>query len=197
MTHEELSSILLSDSPSLQLDTQREEVFQLIPELRPLLGMYQNSHHDYDGWTHTIKTVDGVRPDLCMRMTALLHDVGKPVTKAPHPKRPGDFQFVDHADVGAGIARHILERLGGWDAELSKICTLIELHVDPLYLALNGYAPRAVRRFLRKTANTLPDLLELAKADAMAKNITERNEAVLQPLLDALKAEHVVFRPPN
>jgi poly(A) polymerase len=183
----ELLKILVSGKPSVELDARREEVFVLVPELRPLVGMSQNSHHEFDGWKHTILTVDGVRADQRMRLTALLHDVGKPGTRAPHPKRPGEFQFLKHEEVGAAMALLICRRLG-LDEQGVFVCNLINWHVEPLHLILAGCPPKGVRRFLRLVGGALPDLLELARADINGSGVGRTTDD-LHPLLDAIEAE--------
>jgi poly(A) polymerase len=183
MDRNELLQILVGDKPSTVLDARREEVFGVIPELRPLVGMTQNSHHEYDGWKHTILVVDGVRADVGMRVTALLHDVGKPGTRAPHPKRPDEFQFLKHEELGAEMARSICERLG---LEPEPICNLIAIHVMPLHVVQGGCSHRAVRRFLKDVGDALPDLLELAAADTNGSGVG-RNSDGLKPLVDAIR----------
>jgi putative nucleotidyltransferase with HDIG domain len=183
MNRDELLQILTNDKPSVELDARREEVFGIVPELRPLLGMTQNSHHEYDGWGHTVRVVDGVRPEIGMRVTALMHDVGKPDTRAPHPKKPNEFQFLKHEEVGAVMARSICERLG---LEPEPICNLIAIHVMPLHVIQGGCSHRAVRRFLREVGAALPDLLELAAADTNGSGVG-RNSDSLKPLVDAIR----------
>lgn len=48
-----------------------------IPELARLKGLVQNRYHTKDAWEHTLLVVGNTPPLLLLRLTALLHDVGK------------------------------------------------------------------------------------------------------------------------
>ena len=49
------------------------------PELLPMIGFDQRTrHHCYDVWEHTLHALAAVEPDVVLRCTMLLHDVGKP-----------------------------------------------------------------------------------------------------------------------
>lgn len=92
MTIEELFEILLSSNPSKLIRDNEDIIFELIPELETCKGFEQHSSwHTYDVYEHTLHVVDGVEPDLVLRLTALFHDLGKPLTFTLDEKGEGHF----------------------------------------------------------------------------------------------------------
>lgn len=87
-----LYNILLEDNPSKELLNNEEELFKLIPELRTCKGFNQNSDwHIYDVYNHILHVVDYVPSDLVLRLAALFHDVGKPISYKEDENGIGHF----------------------------------------------------------------------------------------------------------
>jgi tRNA nucleotidyltransferase (CCA-adding enzyme) len=78
---QEFSKIMVSDKPSKTLNLMRElgilEI--IIPEIKEIYDCPQDFryHQEGDVWTHTLKVVDNIEPDLILRLSALFHDIGK------------------------------------------------------------------------------------------------------------------------
>jgi putative nucleotidyltransferase with HDIG domain len=149
-----------------------------LPELAQAKGVTQNRHHEFDVFEHTLRAVDAAPADNALvRWAALLHDLGKPATKALKPD--GDASFHGHAQVGAEIALAILERLRVARRESEAIALLVREH---LFDYRAEWTDAAVRRFLRRVGEErLHDLFALRVADARAT----REEP---PRLDGLNA---------
>jgi tRNA nucleotidyltransferase (CCA-adding enzyme) len=99
-------------------------------------------------------------------MAALLHDVGKPRTRA-FSDSANDFTFYDHERVGAEMADAILSRLRFSNEQRAKIVALVRHH---LICYSDDWTDAAVRRWLRRITPALaPDLYELGVADALGK----------------------------
>ena len=94
----------------------------MLPEL-PLLRLEIDEHHRHkDVYEHTLTVLeqsmaletgpDGPlpRPDFVLRFAALMHDVGKPRTRAFEPG--GGVSFHHHEVVGAKITRGACRRCG-------------------------------------------------------------------------------------
>ena len=81
MTYKELKQILLSSDVYNILKQNEQDLFKLIPELERCKGFNQNNKwHIYDVYEHILKVVSGTYSNLCLRIAALFHDIGKPLT---------------------------------------------------------------------------------------------------------------------
>src|SRR5262245_2758589 len=83
--------------PSRAFDVMRETGILAItcPELLEGVGMEQNRWHGYDVWRHALACLDACTGDPILRMSALLHDVGKPRTRA-FSQKTQDYTFYEH-----------------------------------------------------------------------------------------------------
>jgi tRNA nucleotidyltransferase (CCA-adding enzyme) len=136
------------------------------PELLEGVGMDQNRWHAYDVWRHGLECMDACSGDPILRIAALLHDVGKPQTRAWSDKT-ADFTFYDHDRVGAERAEPIASRLRFSNDERTRIVSLVRNH---LFHYSDEWTDSAVRRWIRRVgADRLNDLYALNEADVRAK----------------------------
>ncbi|MDY0060790.1 MAG: HD domain-containing protein [Myxococcota bacterium] len=183
---DELLKLLLTARPSrgLRLLLESGMLAVILPELLPLVGQEQNHHHVHDVWGHTLVAVDTVSSTLELRLAALLHDVGKPTTAQPHPA--GGCRFHGHEEASAGIADGVLQRLKLSTRQRERIVHLIRHHMFIALLDGQPVTDAAIRRFLHRVGpETLPDLLELGRADLVG---TGRAAAAVDGLLAAFRA---------
>lgn len=128
---QELDKLLLADKPShgLELLVQARLLNFVLPELFIQVGYDQNSpHHRWSLWEHTKKVVDAVSPDLDLRWTALLHDIGKPFTRIEKPDRSS---YYHHDLVAAELVKKIGHYLRWPKARTERIATLVLNHMQP------------------------------------------------------------------
>jgi tRNA nucleotidyltransferase (CCA-adding enzyme) len=136
------------------------------PELLEGVGMEQNKWHAFDVWRHGMECMDACQADPVLRIAALLHDVGKPRTRAWSEKTK-DWTFYDHDRVGAEIAAPIAERLRFSNDERERIVALVRFH---LFHYTDEWSDAAVRKWIRRVgAERVPDLYVLNQADVRAK----------------------------
>jgi len=137
------------------------------PELVRLSGCEQNRHHAYDVWDHTMHVLDGTdRSRLVLRLAALLHDVGKPSTRAMS-EATADYTFYQHEVVGAKIADDLLQRLRFSSEERKGVVHLVRHH---LVVYEPSWTDAAVRRFVTRVGvDNWKEILSLAYADVMGK----------------------------
>ncbi len=137
----------------------------ILPELDRTAGFSQDTpYHSYDLFTHTLKTAGYVRPDLKLRMAALLHDLGKMETRTV---REGRSVYYGHDEESARIAKSVLKRLKFPGKVVADVTFLVGNHMIN-YSA--GWSDRAVRRLMRKMGGRLEDVLALVEADRKAQH---------------------------
>jgi len=104
---------------------------------------------------------------LLLKLAALLHDLGKPQTKAIDAG--GRIRFLGHAQQGAAIAANILERLRFSAKEVKLIETEVRHHLRPGQISQNELpSRRAIYRYFRDTAEAGIAILFLSLADHLA-----------------------------
>ena len=171
---DEFLKIMSSPKPSVGLQLMFDSgVMQVVfPEIAQMSGVDQkNDYHHKDVFNHTLQVVDKVAAasdNLWLRMTALLHDIGKPNTKAFKPEI--GWTFHGHEEVGVRMAKRIFLRMRFPLDHLSYIEKLIRLHLRPQALVDDGVTDSAVRRLMFETGNDIDDLMVLCRADITSKN---------------------------
>jgi tRNA nucleotidyltransferase (CCA-adding enzyme) len=165
--------------PSRAFDVMRETGIMAItcPELMEGVGIEQNKWHSFDVWRHGMACMDACSGDPILRIAALLHDVGKPRTRAFSDKTQ-DFTFYDHDKVGAEIAAPICERLRFSNDERTRIVHLVRHHL----FHYDNWSDAAVRRWIRRVGkDRIDDLMRLSEADLRGK-APEIDPGLLAPL---------------
>ena len=121
----ELKDILLYDDVVLSINNNIDLLFSLIPELKYMVGFDQkHPHHHLDVWQHTLLALSFSLNDFDIRLSLLLHDIGKPFSYQDEEVR----HFRNHAVVSKMMSYDILKRLDFDDDFIDKICYLIEKH---------------------------------------------------------------------
>ena len=163
-----LDAVLLQPDPTQGLwqlvDSGRAA--ELVPEL-PALRLEQDPIHRHkDVLTHTIAVVAKTPPDLRVRLAALFHDIGKPLTRA---YVDGQVTFHHHEAVGAKMTRRRLRTMG-YDEELVRDVTELVRLSGRFKGYAEGWSDSAVRRYARDAGHLLGDLNELVRCDCTTRN---------------------------
>ncbi len=167
--------------PSRAFEVMRESGILGVtcPELLEGVGMAQNRWHTYDVWRHGMECMDACVGDPVLRIAALLHDVGKPRSRA-FSEKTNDWTFYDHDKIGAEIAEPICSRLRFSNDERERIVLLVRHHL----FHYDGWSDAAVRRWIRRVGKErIADLYALNEADLRGKGtFTEADLAALLAL---------------
>ena len=147
-----------------------------LPALADAEGVEQGSLHHLDVLNHSIEALNQLLhgfpdADLALRYGTLLHDLGKPPTKAYDEVRRR-MTFYAHDKVGSDLAKKMLRRLRQPSELADKVSALVRYHMLPL--PKNG---REARRFVHRRRELLPDLLKLMIADREAARGRRASEA--------------------
>ena len=185
---DELMKMLVGDGIQSVLLNYYDILSQPIPEILPCVGFKQhNPYHIYDVWGHIAATVAYAPKDPIVRLTMLLHDIGKP--QCFQMREDGRGHFHGHGKVSAEIAGKVLGRLRFDSKTFNIVVQLVDVHdrfIEP--------NKKAVRRLLREIGPEQFDrLMEVRKADVSAQvkdKLQPRLEKV--EMLKAMKEEILV-----
>jgi putative nucleotidyltransferase with HDIG domain len=137
----------------------------LLPELAALRGVPQGKVLPGDALDHSLRAADALpQDDPILRLTGLLHDVGKATTQA-------DGHFIGHERVGAELASELMHRLRFAQQQIERVTDLVGEH---MFAYSPEWTDAAVRRFIRRVgAGRLDDLFALRRADNAASGVAE------------------------
>lgn len=124
----ELTGLLRGEAVCKILTEFRDVIAVFIPEIKPTFDFPQHTkHHVYDVWQHIVHSIDSVEQNDILRMTMLLHDLGKP--QACTTDKNGCNHFKGHQQISAELAEKILKRLR-FPNEFSETCLKLILWHD-------------------------------------------------------------------
>lgn len=154
----------------------------IIPELREGINTGQNKHHIYSVWEHNLRSLDYAakkKYSLEIRLASLLHDVGKPKTKAGDGP---DCTFYNHEIVGAKMAARIVDRLKFSKNIAEHVIHLVRYHL--FYYNVGEVTESGVRRFLRRVGpENVDDLIKVREADRIGSGVPKAIPYKLRHLL--------------
>ncbi|MFE6305574.1 CCA tRNA nucleotidyltransferase [Nocardiopsis sp. NPDC057823] len=176
---DELTKLMLSPDPrrGLGLMVDLGIAPHVLPEL-PKLRLEIDEHHRHkDVYEHSLTVLDqaieleharGHEPDLVLRLAALLHDIGKPKTRAF--EGAGRVTFHHHEVVGASMSRKRLTALRFPKDVVSDVSSLVALHLRFHGYGKGEWTDSAVRRYARDAGPLLERLHILTRADCTTRN---------------------------
>jgi tRNA nucleotidyltransferase (CCA-adding enzyme) len=186
---DEWMKTMKAKKPSIAFEVMRKTgiLGVTLPEMIESVGMAQNRYHAYDVWNHTLACLDACEGDAPLRIAALLHDIGKPRTRALSEKT-NDYTFYNHEKVGAEMTGPILDRLRFSNDEKARITSLVANH---LVCYSEEWTDAAVRKWIRRVSRErVEDLYALNRADILGKGREVTHElAGLERLKERVRGE--------
>ncbi|MDE7413055.1 MAG: CCA tRNA nucleotidyltransferase [Muribaculaceae bacterium] len=173
--NDELSKIIRSPRPSIGFKLLDESgLLEIIfPTLYALKGVETKEGRGHkDNFYHTLQVMDNVaeRSDNeWLRWAALLHDIGKPVTKRYDPKI--GWTFHNHNFIGEKMIPKVFKTMKlPLNEKMKYVAKLVGLHMRPQSVGEEGVSDSGVRRMITDAGEDLDDLMILAEADITSKN---------------------------
>lgn len=168
----ELEKLVVSAHPEKLSDAYQLGLMDVfLPELSECMGCVQNNpHHCYTVGEHILHSIMAARRDRILRLTMLLHDVGKPAVKTTD--EGGIDHFYAHDLKSAELADEILRRLKYDNDTRKKVTTLVAWHDRQLGESIN----KVRKNVARLGPELFPLLLEVKRADVAAQADYQREE---------------------
>ena len=177
----ELVKLLMSPHPDyLRVAYEAGITAEFLPEFDACMTTPQNTpHHCYTVGEHILHSLCNVRADKVLRITMLLHDIGKPVVRKTDDN--GRDHFKMHGNAGEKMAAQILRRLKFDNDTIRKVTRLVKWHDD---------RPEGTTKAVRRAVNRIGEelflyYLEVQQADMLAQSDYKRAEK--QERLDKVK----------
>jgi poly(A) polymerase len=156
----------------------------VLPEVEAEAGVPQppEFHPEGDVFEHTRLALGQLRaPSVSLAMATLLHDVGKPPTLV----RADRIRFSGHDEVGAAIARSVMQRLRFPRRDTDRVVELVGRH-----MVFNDVMKMREAKLRRLVADEMfPELLELHRADCAASHGDLSTHGWVRDFLDRLAGE--------
>lgn len=175
---DEFIKIIMSDNPRLGITLLVEcglaDIF--LPEIPKLKLEIDEHHHHKDVYEHSLTVLEQAialearlgAANLTLRLAALLHDIGKPKTKALIPG--GGVSFHHHEVVGAKMTKERLRTLRFDNHIVKDVGQLVFLHLRFHGYGSGEWTDSAVRRYVRDAGELLDHLHLLTRADCTTRN---------------------------
>jgi len=171
----EIQKIMASPKPSIGwILLFKSGLLEIIfPELYAMHGVsVKNNVGHKDNFYHTVQVLDNLAAksdNIWLRWAALLHDIGKPVTKRWSDE--AGWTFHGHEAIGANMVKRIFKKLKlPLGPEMKYVRHLVRLHQRPIALTNKEISESAIRRIIFEAGDSLDDLMELCESDITSKS---------------------------
>ena len=184
---EELLGMLCGAHVQPVLTAFRDILAIVLPEITSCFDFSQRTpHHCYDVWNHIVHAVAAIDSDPLLRMTMLLHDIGKP--RACTVDADGRMHFKGHPQISADMAEKILQRLRCPSA-FAQACVQLVVYHD---VRFSGSKRQVKRVFAQLGEDNLRRLFAVQRADIAAQSDYHRAEKLAAVDLAEQQARQII-----
>ncbi len=170
----ELVKLVTSDHPDYLRKAWESGLTAIFfPEFDEAMATEQrNPHHCYTVGEHLLHSMQGIRPEKELRLTMLLHDIGKPRTRTTDEE--GVDHFHGHVEKSEEMAKAILRRLKFDNHTIDVVGLLVRNHdYGHDFNPTDAQIRRAMNRIGKES---FPLYLEVRRADTLAQSDYYREE---------------------
>ncbi|GAA0750245.1 CCA tRNA nucleotidyltransferase [Clostridium sartagoforme] len=194
---DELCKILTSNNASEGINTLQKSglLAEILPEINSLVNFSPLSiNHNRNIFDHTLNVISKTNNNLILRLSALLHDVGKLNTLTLQDD--GIYRFPNHNVEGAKISKEILRNLRFDNYTINSVSKLIEHH---LVLKVNYIPTRyEIKKLLLEVGEDIIYLLfDLQSADIRSldnpKPFLKKVDYIKDTVSDILKKREPLY----
>lgn len=166
------------------------KLHNILPELT---NLYSDENGYKNNFIHTLKVLKNVcdiTDKFEIKLVALLHDIGKPITK--RRKGDNDWTFYNHEFVGAKMSMKVLDRLNIIDKGTKNyVYVMIENHGRlKIHRDVTDSAIRRLDKDIGK--DIIFDLIDFCKCDITTKFDNKKNRIISN--LDTIKNRIIEVR---
>jgi len=190
---------------------------RIFPEISAMKDCPQNAYHHLDVWPHSMVVLRHCEKMInapthhfgqdakmvknyfknnhrtaLLKLTALLHDVGKPSTRG-YDDATGRITFHGHDKVSAEMVDQIARRLRLSNAERTCLVTMVAEHLHILFLAKPEVKPSTRMRLFRTLKDDTVALIIHGMADVLAIRGPISTRAYRQAYLSWARATIATF----
>lgn len=183
-----------------------EELFPIYKEVKKVP---KNSHHHLPLIGHLVETVKqvqllysnateevkiylenknygGVSQLAFLKLSAFLHDIGKPSTWTIE-EETGRHRFIKHDDVGSQLVVPILKEFKFSKKQIEYVKMLIKYHIYPSGLFCSeDVTDKAIMKFYRKMDGYVIDVIMLAMADRLSARGEQITDEIVEKNINSL-----------
>lgn len=163
----------------------------ILPEIEAMKGCEQQPdyHPEGDVFIHTGLLLEKIAdPSPVLALSALFHDVGKPVTFSI---KEGRIKFYEHAPIGAEMTKKIMKRLRFSNDEIEAVSECVANHMK--FADVQKMRSGKLKQFV--TRPTFPVELELHKIDCQSSHGMLDNYYFLKKKIEEYAVEDLKPKP--
>lgn len=147
--------------------------------------LYSNANEEVKTYLEN-KNYGGVSQLAFLKLSAFLHDIGKPSTWTIE-EETGRHRFIKHDDVGSQLVVPILKEFKFSKKQIEYVKMLIKYHIYPSGLFCSeDVTDKAIMKFYRKMDGYVIDVILLAMADRLSARGEQITDEIVEKNINSL-----------